>query len=312
MSHTLDKIQQQLKSKKAFTQSRNYGVLDRSQFPKYHWELYPLMQDYYHELNPYFVGNLYRKELLKFSDVITVRDGKIAFANFIISNLEHIISSKQHFLIPEDYSSLIPSTIKDQFACWSLGLNEKVGLRDAKKVIIFGLMMEKYVGPVDELKKKLTNDFKSISPDAEVELLLPLRNDPFQSQHKENYLHFDIYNIIVEALAGRKFKIIKQENFLDRTIGSETYLYDLKYDNLIVADSFLHYFFASKGAGINLLSDKIPSDSLMSLSISFWHKLYIKPLKFVDNSKFGELLFYKRLNNRHLLQDKNFHALISG
>lgn len=311
MNHILEKINKQIKSGRAFNQSRNYSVLDRSHFPKYFWDLYPLAQDYYHELNPIFVGNLYKKELLRFTDVHTVRDGKISFANFLVTNVEHILASKSHFLIPEGYADLIPQNLKDQFSCWSLSLKNPKPISEAKRILIFGLLFERYYGSRTDLEDRIRRDFAGASKDAKIEVLLPIRQDVFLTAARESLEHFHVYDSIKAALNGRSFELIKLEHFFDRTIGPDEFLYDLKVDDSIVADSSLHYHYASKGAGVNLLGTEVPKDTFRSLSISFWHQLNIFPLKHKDSAKFAELLFYKRVNNRNLIQDKNFHALIS-
>lgn len=311
MNHISAIIEAQLASGKAFTQNRNQLVIDKSQYPKYHWELFPFMQDYYHELNPFFVSNFHKKEHYSFTDVHTVRDGRIAFANFLLTNIEYIKASKKLFLIPESFSDLIPSNVKEQFACWHLSRPGKLPITKAKRVIIFGMLLEKYLGPLDNLEKRIKQDFTSISEDTTIELLLSQRQDPFAHQNKESLIHFQVFDIIRSIFPERDLKLIKLDKFLDRTFNSDDYLYDLKYNDMVVSDSYLHYFFLSKGSSVNLIPEFAPEDAIHSLKLSFWHHLHVTPIKQVDNSLFAELLFYKKLNSRNLLQDKVFIDMIS-
>lgn len=312
MNHISEIINKQIASKKAFTQSRNHGVLDRSQFQKFHWELYPLMQDYYHELNPFFVTNLYKKKLFDFSDVITVRDGKIAFANFLVNNVENITSAKTHFLIPSSFSDVVPATLKDRFSCWHLSQKKKVGIESANRVIIFGILLEKYIGPVEKLEERIAHDLKRIRPDAKIEILLSQRHDPFAHQQKESLLHFTVFDIIRKILPERELTFVKLDKYLEGSFGDEDFLYDLKYDDMIVSDSYLSYFFASRGATVNTMSQLTPLNAIKSLKISFFHEIHVSPFKFVTNEKFSEMIFYKRLNAKNLIQDKNFHRMITS
>jgi hypothetical protein len=312
MTHTLDIIERQIASKRAFNQNRNQMVLDKGQFQKFHWELYPLLEDYYHELNPFFVANLYKKELFDFTEVITVRDGKIAFANFLVSNVDAISKTKTHFIIPQSFADIIPASFKDRFSCWQLSQTKKLPISKAKRVIIFGMLIDKYIGPIEELKSRLENDFKNIDPDATIELLLSQRSDPFVSHHKESLIHFEVFDVIRSLFPGRKITFAKLNRYLEGFFGEDDYFYDLKYDDMIVSDSYLDYFFANKGSTVHQMPDTRPADLLRSLKISFHHEIHISPFNFVSNEKFSEMIFYKRLNNKNLIQDKHFQRIITS
>lgn len=312
MHPIFDIIRAQVAAKSAFTRNQNHNVLDRSQFQKFHWELYPLMQDYYHELNPFFVANLYKKELFQFSNLITVRDGKIPFANFLVNNVDNLNGTETHFLIPKSFSSLIPATFKDRFSCWSLSQDKKLPIEKAKRVIIFGMLIDKYIGPLEELKNRVKDDLAKIDPKAKIELLLTQRHDPFSSVHRENLLHFQVFDRIRSLFPEREITLLKLERFLDRSYTPDDYFYDLKYDDVFVADNYLHYYFASRGVTVNLLPEAPPKETLTSLRLSFWHTLHVGPFEFVSNDKFSEMLFHKRLQSKHLLQDKTFHKIVTS
>jgi hypothetical protein len=105
---------------------------------------------------------------------------------------------------------------------------------------------------------------------------------------------------------------VKLERFLDRFYTPEDYFYDLKYDDALVFDNYLHYYFASRGVTVNLLPEAQPKKTLTSLRLSFWHHLHVTPFEFVSNDKFSEMIFHKRLQSRHLLMDQSFHKIITS
>jgi hypothetical protein len=79
-------LKEQFKSGKALTQNKYQSSIKKENWAKFYWEMYPLNQDYYHEFNPVFLFNLYKEDFFKFTPVLTVRDGYVPFATFIMNN----------------------------------------------------------------------------------------------------------------------------------------------------------------------------------------------------------------------------------
>jgi hypothetical protein len=306
----LEIIKAQLKSRNSLNQSRYYSAIDKTHFPKYHWDLYPVAQDYYHELNPVFLSNLYKKEFLSCCDVYMIRDGILPLSSFLLSHMDSIIKSKKHFLIPKSAAHLIHDAFRPNFSCYNITQPEKIHISEAKRVLVFGLMTESYLGPINELKARIEHDFKLIHPDTRIELLLTQRQDPFIDTQKEHFIHFELIEIIRELLPNAKFNYIKLDTFLDLNFSAEDFFYDLKYDNSVVSDSFLHHFFASKKTTVNLLPEKAPEDTLISSKLNFWHQVNIFPFPTEVKSIYPELLFYKKRTSKYLLHDKEFHKMV--
>src|SRR5665647_1097106 len=111
-----ENIEQQLKSGKSLTQSRYYSHVKREFWPKFFWEMYPLAQEYYHELNPYFCFHFYRPELIRFSKTVTVRDGYVTFAQFMLKHFSTLDELGTHFIIHPSLAPLIPPNLTEHFS----------------------------------------------------------------------------------------------------------------------------------------------------------------------------------------------------
>jgi hypothetical protein len=144
-------LKEQFKSGKSLTQSKYYSTVKRELWPKFFWDLYPLAQEYYHELNPYFLFNLYRPEFFKFTPVITVRDGYVPFANFLLNNFQNFSKLDSNvFLIHPELAPIIPEPLKKHFGAWNIVQKKQLTLQTAKKVIIFGFVCDQYLGEADD------------------------------------------------------------------------------------------------------------------------------------------------------------------
>jgi hypothetical protein len=289
-------IQKQFKRGKTLTQSKYYNAVRRDLWPKYYWDFYPLAQEYYHELNPYFLFNFYQTHLFSFSDVITVRDGYLSFANFLLNNVSTFekLETGPMFIHP-DLAPLVPQGLTDKFATWNLVQKKKTKLEDARRVVIFGLLSDEYLGSVEALEKKI-QPLKNINPEATVEVYLPLRKNIFELQGKDSVLSQEVISLIKDVIPQKKIKFLTGEHFFEITNFKNAYLFDLAYDKFLVSDNYLHYYMQSRGATVNNGSlDEAPADSIFSLDMSFHHELHISPLPKVRNV-FTELIFYKKSN----------------
>ncbi len=292
----LEIIKKQFESGKTLTQSRYYNYANRGLWPKFYWDLYPLAQEYYHELNPYFLFNLYRPELYRFSKLITARDGYVNFATFLLDNLTKFAKLKTGpIFIHPDLAPLVPPTLAEHFGCWHIVQPKQLKLEEAKKVIIFGLVSEEYLGEMDKFPERL-KQLKKINPEASIELWIPMRKDIFGRNNRESLVVYHVMDCLKDALPGRKLKILRGEHFFEKTDLKNTFVYDLELDKILVADSYLHYFTQTRGATVNnnsLLTP--PDDSMFNLDLSMHHQIHYTPLPQVD-SIFTDLLFYKKKN----------------
>lgn len=309
-----DIIKEQFKSGNALTQSRNHNAVKREFWPKFYWDLYPLAQEYYHELNPYFLFNIYRPELLKFTNVFTVRDGYINFADFILNNFSTLRDlGPELFLIHPSLAKLVPQNASDLFGTWKIVQKKQTKLEEARKVTIFGFISEQYLGDLDNLPERL-KPLKNIKADAEISLYLPIRKNVFELQGKESLAIHLVMNHIKDALPGRKLKILSSEHFFDITDFKNSYIFDLALDNFIVSDNYLHYYVQSRGATVNNGSlTSAPDDSVFSLDLSLHHELHACKLPSVENH-FMDLLMYKKQNpsmkSKEFIFDPNFQGTL--
>lgn len=289
-------IKEQFASGKALSQSKYYGSVKREMWPKFFWDLYPLAQEYYHELNPYFLFNMYRTDFFRFSKVCTVRDGYVPFASFILNHFNSFAKLEAgQFLVHPDLARLIPNNISSQFGSWQIVQKKQIELSKAKKVIIFGFVCEQYLGNLDDLKVRL-EELKAISPDAQVDLYLPIRKNVFETVSKETVTIHIVMDMIKDLFPGRKMKILTSEHFFDITDFKNTFVFDLALDNFMVTDNYLHYYVQSRGATVNNRTlTKAPENSIFSLDLSLHHEFHVCPLP-KDKNVFTDLLFYKKEN----------------
>jgi hypothetical protein len=313
----LENIKAQFERPRTLTQSKYYTLVRRDHWPKFHLDLFPLAQEYYHELNPYFLFNLYRPDLFKFSKVITVRDGYLNFASFLVDNAKTIKNvTSGPLLIHPDLAPLVPPFISDLFATWQIVQKKQIALKDAKKVIIFGLVSNEYLGDLskDEFLEKIRlklEPLKEIPLTTKIELFLPLRKEIFKGHQTEQVNAYLLMGLIKDILPGRTFEFINTQ-ILEEMNFKDHYFFDLGIDKFLVSDNYMHYFMQARGATVNnnsFLSP--PKDSLFSFDLSVYHEFHVSPLPQVD-SIFSELFFYKKMKNqeKHLEYDIHFQSLV--
>lgn len=292
----LEIIKEQFKSGKTLTQSKYYNYVNRGHWPKFYWDLYPLGQEYYHELNPYFIFNIYKPEFYRFSKMITARDGYVNLATFLLENLATFQKMKTGpIFIHPDLAPLIPDSLAENFGCWHLVQKKQIKLPEAKKVIIFGLISEEYLGEIDKLPERI-KVLKDINPAAKIEIWITQRKEVFGKNDRESLLVYQVMSHLKDALPGRDIKFIRGEHFFEITDFKNTFIFDLMLDKFIVSDSYLHYYVQSRGATVNNGSlTEAPKDSIFNLDLSIHHQIHYTPLPKVENI-FIDLLFYKKKN----------------
>jgi len=305
-----DNIKEQFESGKTLTQSRYYNSVKREFWPKFYWDLYPMAQEYYHELNPYFLFNMYRTDFFRFTKVFTVRDGFVPFASFILNNFNTFAKLEAGtFLVHPDLVPIIPANISSQFGTWRLVQKKQTELSKARKVIIFAFVSDQYLGTIDQVREKL-KELSTISKDATVELYLPIRKNVFETTGKESLIIHHLMDAIKDSIPDRKLKILTSEQFFDITEFKSTYIFDLAADNFIVSDNYLHYYVQSRGATVNNGSlTKAPEDSMFNLDLSLHHEFHVCPLPKKRNI-FSDLLFYKK--ERPGIKDFTFDPLLQS
>ncbi len=285
----LDLIHKQYQSRKALSQTAYYDYSDRSKWPAYHWELYPLVDEFYHELNPFFLYNLYSKNFFNIMNFFTVKDGYITFAEFLLKNYQSIPKYGAHFLIHKSLVTLVPPNLRSYFSCWEMSQPKKIRIEDAKTVVVFGLMCDQYLGSLDKLAVRF-EELKKINPEADIELYLTPRKEPLEETGKEVVTHFEVYDIIKNALPNRKINFLKTHEFNAKTHFSDLYFFDAGLDNFLVTDKYIHYYVASKGGSVNHIPLEKPKDSVFDLALSFHHNLHVTPFPEDVDSIFVDML----------------------
>jgi hypothetical protein len=308
--HMLENIKEQFYSDTALTSSKNHISLRRDQFPKYYGDLYPIANEYYHELNPFFLFNAYRPDLFKFCRTFTVRDGYVPFTDFILNNLGSFTRlGIGTLLIHPDLTPIVPSNLSSHFGCWNIVQKNQIDLHSARKVIIYGQGNEQYLGDLNALERRM-DELKSISNDAEINVVLPIRKGPFEQTSRETMIPFQILSVIKDILPGRNIRLMTNEQFFAITEFRNSYFFDLAEDKFIVSDNFLHYYVQSRGATVNNKSLKAsPTDSIFSLDLSLYHELHVTPMTLRKNI-FADLLFYRKQNT--LVKDALYDPLLQG
>lgn len=306
-------IEKQFKSGKALTQSKYYSLIRRDLWPKYYWDMYPLAQEYYHELNPYFLFNIFRPDLFKFTPVITVRDGYLNFANFILGSSTVLPKmGPKLYIIHPSLAPLVPSHLKEYFLTWKIVQKKQLTPETARKVFVFANVSEQYLGDVELLRNRV-EALKRIPKSTPVDFYIPLRKNVFELQGKESFLLHNVVSMLKDVLPERKFNFLTGDNFFAVTDFKNNYMFDLAKDNFLVSDNYLHQYVQGRGATVNNSSlTEAPKDSMFSFELSIHHEFHVCPFPDVQ-SAYPELLFYKKkyATVKDFLFDPGFQALVS-
>lgn len=297
----------------ALTQSKHYHLLDRQSMSSYRWDCYPIMDEYYHEFNPFFVHTIPEKLSVIFPafKVFTVRDGYIAFADFLLKYWRQIPGWKNYFLIPESYAPLIPENLHDQFFIYKTSQLRTPDIKKAKSVTIFGLLNDYYFGDYKTIEKRLA-PIRETAPDTKIELAISIRRNPFLSAERENSHWIEIPELIRKCVGERPVSFVKLSPYLERSVMKDSYLIDLAIDEALTCDSFFTYWYLGRGGMVDQYPVYKHSDkALFELDVSFGQKLQVFPFPKIA-SQFPELLFFQKLNKGELLNFVAFHRKVKS
>jgi hypothetical protein len=306
----LEILKQQYRSGNALTQAKHFPAFNRTNFATWYKEIHPLNGDYYHEFNPFYVGNVYTPDLYSVARTMTVRDGYVSFADWLLKNANRLVKLNTLFIIHPDLAALIPSNQREHFLSWKISHPKKMSLPEAKRIIIFGLLCDDYLGADEEIAERLAPLAKT-SPDAQIQVFLPLRRNPFSLEIKETIIGLTIMSHIKDMFPGRKIDVLDHQSFQSITDMSESFVFDLRKDLKVTADSYIHHQVINRAGSVNLVHHEMPTDSLFRLALGLFHQLHICPLPEVE-SKFLDLLFYrKQMPGADLLTDPGFQHLVA-
>ena len=306
----LEILNQQFKNGRSLASNKYLSPLRRELWPKFHWDMYPLAQEYYHELNPFLLSNAYSPEFFKLYKMYTARDGMMTLADFILSNFNQFSKlGTKLFLIHPGLAPLVPPHLSQFFGSWTIVKKNPIMPSEAKKILIFTFTADQYLGNLDEIPQRLSV-LKNLRSDVEIELYIPIRKNIFIEDQRESNTPFVLMNYLHEAFPGKKFKLLTSEQFMGMSDFRGTYLLDLAPDQFYISDSFVHYHVLSKNGSVHGVPTSAPKDSVFELAVSLHHELHVSPLPKVD-SIFTDLLFYKKQSSgKDLIFDPYFQELV--
>lgn len=304
----LEIIKQQYSSGKSLVLGKYSHLHLREHWPKYYYDMFPMVQDYYHELNPYFTFNIMNINVCNFTDTLFVRDGMLTFANFILRNYTEILKMKTHFIIHPDLAPIVPPNLCSKFSCWKIIQPKKIKLEKSKKIMISGIPTRHYIEGRNNLIQKLSC-LKELKADQPIEIFLPMRQNIFEPNMRENTFIYDTLTTIQELTAAKKIKFITEKEFGERTSFNDTTLIDLTVDNFMVADNYIHYIVATKGGSVSALDTKAPADSYFKIDLSLSHEVHFMPLPKV-NSIFVDLLLAFKSQPFPATDNLQIHSLL--
>lgn len=288
-------INKQFQSGNSLIQRKYHYSLERKRWPKLHSELLPASEDYYHELNPFFLSNIHNSDLLNFSDVLTVRDGYISFASFLLNHHQKLpYLGTKLFLVHPRLIPLIPEDLLHQFGMWRIIQKNPIPIEEAGQIILYGILNEDNIGDLNRLNSRLQM-IANIKKEAQVSVYLPVRKNIFTESEKEFLLVHQVMESIKNALPNRKLNILTSEAFFSQNSLVDTFVVDLAADQFLISDNYVHYFVLSRGGTINIDNPKESPKSIFSFDLSFYHELHISPLP-TTLRFFDDLLFYKESN----------------
>jgi hypothetical protein len=305
----LQKIKKQYDHRKAMVQGKYYGLFRAVQQPMVH-DLYPYATDYYHELNPYFLFNIYRPDLMDFTYGITVRDGLVPFCLSMLTPFQTLSKLENFFIIHPKLAPFIPPSLEHRFCCWSITQRNQISISRAKTVLITGMMNDQSIGSKEEMQRRLSI-LKNLSPKTQIEIYCPTRKDPTESYWRDHNVGYEAVETIKTLAPKNKLRYLTAQELNDKSSFENTYLVDLLASDMVVLDKGIHHTVARKGGTVGEWTSKPPKDAFFELDVGFNHKIHVSPLPKTE-SVFSELIFYKKLNpNNDLMLDKEFHKLIN-
>lgn len=294
----------------ALTQSKHFNLLHRGEKPNYFWDLYPMTTEYYHEFNPYFVHSIPDQRVTVFPafPVFTVRDGYIAFADFLLKYWKAIPKWKTTFLIPDSYTPLLPESLRGQFLSYRLTQKADPTTAAVKKVTIAGHMTSAYFGNYAEIERKLSL-IRELPSTVRIEVCIQQRRNPFFQHEKENFHWVNIPEVIRKSAGNREVSFLRLHELMERSTFSGSLLIDLMVDTAFSCDSYLHFFYLGRGGVIAEYPVADESPALAAFDVSFNQRLSVHSLPAAD-SCFSELIFYQKLHRGDICSHPGFHALL--
>jgi hypothetical protein len=92
---------------------------------------------------------------------------------------------------------------------------------------------------------------------------------------------------------------------MEKAVLRDNYLLDLMDGNELTCDSYLHFWFLSRGGMTNFHPESRKSGTLFDIDLSFGHKLEVDPLPAVP-SHFSDLIFISRMTKLDLWNHPGF------
>jgi hypothetical protein len=302
-----EKIKRQLeKPETFFNTDAPYGS-DKAYNQDINSSLYPLAQEYYHDLNPCFSFNLNSLPFFRKFPIVTFRDGAFSFASFMTQNYSQFNASEQIILIHKEIEHFVPSHLKSNFLSYQMTQSNRLKIQDAKRIVIIGILSDQVLEDENQIKEKL-KILEHVSEEATIHLYLQSRKSPFQQFYLESTL--------IEPFKWDLFKRFKNQpvflnspSLLNLSCLGDAYVINLQSNRFMIADSYTDYLLASKGATIgewNTTNEE--EENRLLHPISLYHNIEISPIQ--KESVFPELMLKKKILNRNnLILDDHFWAL---
>lgn len=281
-------------------------VLLDMKYPLFWTELHPYNGDYYHEFNPYFLFNVTRPAIFNLAKTFFVRDGKLPFAQFMVKHFQSLTQLKTLFLIHKDLAPLVPEKLREKFLVWEISQKKRPSLREAKKVSLSFFANEIYAGKIEDFQERV-KILSELRPDAEV--ALHVRTNPLFSKSLENTYAVESLRILFGQLSSHSCQIIESDELIQTSNFPGEVFLDLAPDKFVIADSFLDFYAASRGAGLAHVTDRSPKNEIFSLNLSLNHKLHICTFP-KTSSIFADILLHQKNATKDMLTDPSFHDLI--
>jgi hypothetical protein len=295
-------------SSKTLSKSKIYHIYNK-EVQNLCWDLFPLCNDYYHELNPAFLFKISDVNILNQFPAVTVRDGSATLAAFILNNFRTLDQLTTHFFISSKLANLVPQHLRHKFSIWDMVQTNKSHISQAKRVLIYGIMSDSTLDPLIKLKEQLSI-LKHVSEACEIDICLPRRICPLTRSNQESHLAYEIIEVIKDYLPHKKLNFMLSKDLFERATWAGTYCIDLMASSLAIEDSFLNYRIASQGGTVSTLSEIEDINMKFEIDLSFNHKIQFSPLPEVE-SLFPEMIFYKKSTRiKDHASDPVFHQLL--
>lgn len=215
------------------------------------------------------------------------------------------VNVKTNFLIPENYTPLVPENLRDRFYSYQNSQVRKPDVSCAKTIIVFGLLCDQYFGSYEKIAEKLTF-LKDLPRDIKIEVCLSQRRNPLHIEERENMHYIEVPGLIRKAAGNREIKWLLMRELMDKTVLRDSYLLDLKDGQTITNDSYLHFWFLSRGGMIHDYPVWDGKQSLLDIDVSLNQKFQVGNLPKVP-ANLAELIFFAKTTKGDIYQFPKFH-----